>query len=270
MAGSNDLTTLSADETHGLGPLEIRYPPGTFALTPASLIAIEAIGRHQELLRGTGLDWGSGTGCLAIAAARISAVEKVIGLEISPADVAIARENARRNAVEGKVEFLVSDSYAPLSGSDREKLESLGVKVSFILANPPAAGHGDAFEWRRQVLRGATPYLRRGGVVFLNISSQYGPARIEGLMEDAPGFVHEGVLASTGWVPFDLRRQDLLDCLQQYVREEGRGGSEYAFGDPGAPEEKSLNARAAMENFDRTQRSPLTRWQVRLFRFMPG
>src|SRR5262245_45992336 len=114
-------TTVATEMVGGLGELRILHPTGTFALTPASLIALHAIGKHQELLSGTGLDWGAGTGCLAIAAAKAPGVCRVVGLEISEANVAVARDNARRNDVADKVFFFLSDSYSPRDPSDREK-----------------------------------------------------------------------------------------------------------------------------------------------------
>jgi hypothetical protein len=63
----NDRTALNADATGGLGEIHIFHPSRTFALTPASRIAIQAIGNCQHPLAGSGLDWGSGTGCLAIS-----------------------------------------------------------------------------------------------------------------------------------------------------------------------------------------------------------
>ncbi len=103
---ANPETALKEDKTFGLGEIKILHPSGAFALTPASLISIQAIGRNQHLLSGMGIDWGSGTGCLSIAAARIAAVNEVCGLEISDANVTIARENVRLNGVEDKVRFI--------------------------------------------------------------------------------------------------------------------------------------------------------------------
>ncbi len=76
--------------------------PGTFAITPASIISIQAIGQHQYLLRGIGSDWGSGVGGLAIATAKIPAVTQLLGMEISEANVDTTLANARLNKVEGK------------------------------------------------------------------------------------------------------------------------------------------------------------------------
>lgn len=261
-----DRTPLDAVATGGLGALEILHPPGTFALTPASRISIEAIARHHGMLHGTGIDWGSGAGGLAILACRAARVKFVVGLEISPANVAIARENAERNGVGGKCDFLLADSYSPRGHEDKEKLNRLEGGVDFILANPPSSEDDDGFEFRRIVLRGARKYLVDGGIVFLSISYQYGEARIARLRRDAPGFVHAGILATTEWVPFDLQRPDLLHAVELYAKEERSGGYEYSFHDPAAPEE-SFNAQVTLARFRASGQSPLSRWQTHLFRY---
>jgi hypothetical protein len=258
-------TVLDDQETAGLGKIQILHPPGTFVLTPASLISIRAIGKNQGLLAGNGIDWGSGTGCLAIAAAKVGSVKRVVGLEIEPANVRIARENAALNGVAAKTEFLSSDSYNPPVPADQAKLDSLRGKADFVLANPPVSDDADGFEFRRMVLRGAKDYLRSHGRVFLSISYQYGMRRIIQLLADAPGFAYGGILATTDWVPFDLRRPDLLDCLRLYAESEQKGGLEYTFQAPGYVGEKIMNARVALAHFRATGDSPLSRWQTHLF-----
>jgi SAM-dependent methyltransferase len=260
-------TRVSVEMTRGLCELSIRHPPGTFALTHASLISLQAIGQHQELLKGHGLDWGSGSGCLAIAAAKIPAVQSVTGLEISEANVLVARDNAIRNGVQAKVTFLMSDSYSPKE--DRAILDRLAGKVGFILANPPSSEGDDGFGFRRIVLRGATRFLVPGGVVFLSVSFQYGISRVERLCQEAPGFMYEGVLSSTDWVPFDLGRPDLLHCLHLYAQEERRGGMSYSFRHPDESHQESISAQAALAHYQKTGRSPLSKWQTHLFAFQP-
>jgi len=262
---THEQTVLAAVFMCGLGEIRIAHPPNTFAITPASLIALEAIARNKQLLSGKGLDWGSGTGCLAIAAARIPTVKQVIGLEIAEANVAAARRNAISNGVDAKTAFLLSDSYSPLAPSDSALLNAFAGQTDFILANPPASDGDDGFGWRRRVLSGARNFLRHRGYVFLNVSSQYGRRRLEALCEEIPGFAYGGVLASTDWVPFDLRRDDLFQCLRQYAVEETRGGLEYTFNEPGEKQDARTNARAALAHFDRTGESPLMKWQTYLF-----
>lgn len=254
--------------TH-LDDLILLHPPPTFAPTPASRIAVQAIADHAALLAGDGIDWGCGVGLLAIAAARIPAVTQVIGLDIAEINVAIARQNAERNGVSAKTAFWVADSYRPLPPEGRDALAALVGRCGFILANPPASEGDDGFGFRRRVLAEGAPFLAPDGVVFLNISAQYGQERIARLLIEAPGFVYGGVLSSSDWTPFDLARPDLLCNLHDYAAEEARGGLPYCFGGPQTPEQ-ALDARAALALFHSSGRSPLSRWQVHLFRRLPG
>jgi len=260
-----DQTLLDDEATCGLGEFCISHPPGTFAITPASRIAIRAIGTNRQFLSGVGIDWGSGSGCMAIAAARLPSVEQLIGLELSPANVEIARHNAAQNDIADKLQFIHADSYTPFGEADRKNLQSLRGQIDFILANPPASDGDDGFGFRRAVMRGAGEYLLPGGRIFLNISYQYGEQRTRQLCRDAPGFSYAEPIASTEWVPFDLERPDLLDCLELYAQEEERGGLPYAFAHPEDPEGDPINAGAALQYFHQTGRSPLSKWQTHLF-----
>lgn len=254
----------SSIEIEGVGEMVLTHPPGTFALTPASHAAIQAVLTHRALISGSGIDWGSGVGALAITAALAAPVERVYGLELSAANVAVARENAARNGVAARTRFFHADSYRPFDPIEQAELEILRGRVDFVLANPPSSEGDDGFGFRREVMRGAARWLRGGGRLFLSISRQYGEARIAGLTEEVPAFRHLGPLYSTPWVPFELERPDLRAVIEAYAREEARGGLPYAFGTPGAPEQP-LDARAALAHFRRSGESPLSQWQVHLF-----
>ncbi len=260
-------TKLDKNETRGLGEIIIHHPPGTFAITPASRIAIQTIGNYQSLLFGNGIDWGSGTGCLAITAARISTVNWIIGLEISQLNNEIARQNAILNGVEGKTEFFLSDSYMPFLKADQERLKLCMGNMNFILANPPSSEGDDGFGYRRLVLRGAQRFLVRSGVIFLNISSQYSMKRVERLTQEIQGISYGGMLASSDRVPFDLNRPDLLHCLELYANEEERGGEKYDFINPDDPNDM-VNAQSALGNFRKNGTIPLTQWQTHLFKYL--
>jgi len=259
-------TRLLAEELNGLGELTFLHPPGTFALTPASMTALHAIAQNQNLLSGSGLDWGTGVGCLAIAACRIPSVTCVTGLEISAANVVSAQENARLNGVAEKIEFVEADSYQPTSTERKNRMASLRGKIDFLIANPPSSEADDGFGYRRAILRGACEFLRDGAVVFLSVSFQYGPDRVRDLCARFPQFSFRRVLAASAWMPFDLARPDLLACLKLYAEEEGKGGTPYVF-----PDRKNdrtfLNARTALARFFETGESPLTKWQSLLFDF---
>lgn len=265
----NNKTFLSAEMTAGLGEIVIHHPPGTFVVTPASRIAIQAVCQYQHLLFGKGIDWGCGTGCLAIVAARIDTVQQVIGLDISEANLDVARQNALDNGVDSKVTFIRADSYVPYAELDRHQLATFEGRTCFVLANPPASEGDDGFEYRRLVLQGAPNYLVKGGVVFLSISSQYGQRRVDQLTQQITGFVHGGVLSSTHRVPFDLQRADLFQCLERYAQEERRDGWKYSFRSPEmANLDSVMDAQAALSYFQRTGKSPQMKWQTHLFRYI--
>ncbi len=258
---------LANEATCGLGTLRIKHPTGTFPVTPASLVSLRAIGKHQQLLSGIGIDWGPGSGVLSIAAARIKAVTKVFGLEIVADNVESARENARLNTVAEKTVFLHADSFAPFVESDADTVTALKGKVQFVLANPPSSEGDDGFDFRRRVLREAREFLHDGAVVFLSISSQYGQRRIANLTADSLGYTHSRLLATTDWVPFDLERPDLFRCLKAYVQEERRGGLEYEFALPKKQFNELVNAQVALSYYERTGKSPLSKWQTHLFKY---
>ncbi len=96
----------------------------------------------------------------------------------------------------------------------------------------------------------------------MQVSYQYG-ARIAALGDDAADFTYEGTAFTTDLVPFDLEREDLAAVLADYIAEEARGGLPYAFEDEaGTP----LTATQAGAHHRSTGRSPLSRWQMHLFR----
>ena len=263
----SDSSFLGEECTKGLGRLSFQHPAGTFSLTPASHILIDAIIRNQDLLNGIGVDWGSGIGCLAILAARIKSVLKVYGLEISEENVKVAEINAEENGVSDKVRFMPADSYSPFSSEDKQEFDELHGKVDFILANPPSSDWDDGFGFRRIVLKGAKEYLKEHGIVFLNISYQYGIKRVESLYQAIKGFNYMGVCASTDLVKFDLNRPDLLDCLNLYAREESNGGMEYTFFNGCCTGDGYMNARSALDRFNKSGESPLTKWQTHMFKY---
>lgn len=78
------------------------FGTGTHATTKSCLILLEKrIGNEK---RGTLLDIGTGSGILAIAAAKLGAAA-VTAVEVDPVALAAARENARTNGVASKIVF---------------------------------------------------------------------------------------------------------------------------------------------------------------------
>ena len=90
----------------------------------------------NQLIGGTGsasphitaLDIGTGSGCIAIAIAAKSLDTKITALDISPDALETAKQNAAKNNVAEKIEFLISDGFA---GVPKE------TQFNLIISNPP-------------------------------------------------------------------------------------------------------------------------------------
>src|SRR5581483_1046772 len=60
------------------------------------------------------LDFGTGTGCISIALAAKCPNTKIFALDISADVIALAKQNAEKNNVAGKIEFVHGDGYIAL------------------------------------------------------------------------------------------------------------------------------------------------------------
>jgi len=270
-AGSNAQTPPSPGSTvqielTGLGGISIELAHGV-TVTPATLVTLEAISDHRDRLEGVVMDWGSGSGALAIAAARIPSVRRVIALELSADAVSLAERNVGANRVADKVVVVRSDGFVPVDPSHRRMVDTLRGAVDAVVSNPPPSVGDDGFEWRRRVMTGAADFLEPGGLVLLQVSRQYGPERVNRLVSKIGAYEAEGVVASSGWVPMDMGRTDLVRLLRDMVAEEARGGPPYRFGDPEDPERGHISATEALRRHRDEGIEPLTQWQVRRFRF---
>jgi len=79
----------------------------------------------------TALDFGTGTGCIAIVLAHQCPRARLTALDVSEAALALARENAAANGVAERIEFLAGDGFAALGGAGGSRAFDL------IISNPP-------------------------------------------------------------------------------------------------------------------------------------
>ena len=82
--------------------------------------------RHPSLV--TALDFGTGTGCIAIALAVKCPNAKIVATDILPETLALAKENAARNSATERIKFLLGDGFAALKAE---------AKFDLIISNPP-------------------------------------------------------------------------------------------------------------------------------------
>jgi release factor glutamine methyltransferase len=168
-----------------------------FLVTPAVLIPRSEtellVETSLELLEGVEapivVDVGTGSGCIAlsIAAERPDAV--VHATDVSGEALGVARENARRLGLEGRVAFHEGQILEPLSG----------LEVDLVVSNPPYVGPGereglrpevrehepeqalfppgDALAVYRRLVPASAALLRPGGALAVEIS----PFALEGV-----------------------------------------------------------------------------------------
>lgn len=76
----------------------------------------------------TALDFGTGSGCIAIALAAKTPTTRVIALDVSAEALAMARQNATHNKVMDRLDFRHGDGFAVVKSGERFDL---------IVSNPP-------------------------------------------------------------------------------------------------------------------------------------
>jgi release factor glutamine methyltransferase len=82
----------------------------------------------EAALQPNSLDFGTGSGCLAIALAVKCPSAQVIALDVSPEAIEVARRNAASHQVEARIKFIAGDGFAVLDQ---------GAKFNLIVSNPP-------------------------------------------------------------------------------------------------------------------------------------
>ncbi|HEX5400615.1 MAG TPA: peptide chain release factor N(5)-glutamine methyltransferase [Verrucomicrobiae bacterium] len=149
----------------------------------------------------TALDFGAGTGCIAIALAAKCPGAKITATDISAEALVLAGRNAAANKVAGQIEFLQGDGFmalqnvgqtSGLSSIENKKLETGATPVlrfDLIISNPPyiptaeiatlqpevrdfdprAAldGGGDGLEFYRRLAAEAKPFLKPHGKIMV-------------------------------------------------------------------------------------------------------
>jgi release factor glutamine methyltransferase len=112
---------------------EFHVTPDVLIPRPETELLVEA---GLELLRGVDrpliLDVGTGSGCIALSLAAERLDAEVHGTEISESALGVARDNAVRLGLQGRVTFHLGDLLEPTA--------RLAGKVDLVVCNPPYVG----------------------------------------------------------------------------------------------------------------------------------
>lgn len=165
---------------------EFRVTPSVLIPRPESrLLVEEAVRQGNQYPNATVVDVGTGSGCLAVSVALALHDARVLAIDISADALAVARANMARHGLDARIECLHGDLLAPLGEY------ALASHVDVILSNPPyiadldlmtlqpevrcfeprlaLAGGRDGMDVHRRLLRQAPAYLKRGGVLLMEV-----------------------------------------------------------------------------------------------------
>jgi len=149
-----------------------------------------------NLQPATALDFGTGSGCIAIALAGKTAAAKIIAVDVSTEALDIARQNAAKNNVGDRIDFVQGDGFGALDSHRRDARATMGFDL--IVSNPPyiptaeiAAldpevrdfdprgaldGGADGLDFYRRLAAEARPFLKPGGKIMVEFGDGQGDA----------------------------------------------------------------------------------------------
>jgi release factor glutamine methyltransferase len=166
---------------------KIRLNSATLIPRPETEELVDFIINENRNFNGKIIDFGTGSGCIAIALAKNIPGTIITGTDISPDALSIAEENASQNNV--KVKFILDDILSPETG----RLDNAGI----IVSNPPYvrnsekelmhrnvlgfephtalfADDSDPLAFYRAILHKADILLQTGGKVYFEINEAMG------------------------------------------------------------------------------------------------
>jgi HemK-related putative methylase len=184
------LAALTVRLAQRFGPRTVRvlgaaYQVGPDVFNPRFFLTSKFMARHVRVgPQDAVLDVGTGSGILAVTAARTA--RRVVAVDVNPQAVQCARENVRRNGLEGRVEVLHGDLFSPVPPEQR---------FDVILFTPPYfegplrrpfdhALYDPGKALARRFLAGAAERLKLGGHVQMLYSSLAAPKQVLRMAEE--------------------------------------------------------------------------------------
>ena len=184
--------------------LEFDVNPAVFIPRPETELLVEYVAQRISADRqATIVDVCTGSGCIAVAIARMRPHARVIATDLSSPSLDIARQNATRHAVSERIIWLEGDLLGPLAEQE------LDGQVDVIVSNPPYIAEADwatlqaevrlfeprgalvagpeGTELHERLLQEATRYLSPGGALIMEIGA--GQARaMRRIVGQVPGY----------------------------------------------------------------------------------
>jgi release factor glutamine methyltransferase len=167
--------------------LEFTVTPDVLIPRPETELIVETVlgslpDRGRPL---TIVDLCTGSGCIAVSLARELKSARIFATDTSAKALDVARENAHRHGVAGRIRFLEGDLFAPLEELD------IAAQVDMIVSNPPYVPQGfgsvlqpevrdyepamalfagrDGTEIHQRIIGQAPSFLKRGGLLIMEM-----------------------------------------------------------------------------------------------------
>jgi release factor glutamine methyltransferase len=138
----------------------------------------------------TALDFGTGTGCISIALAAKCPSAKIVATDISADALALAKENAARNKVAERIEFLQGDGFTTLATGEQfdliisnppyipsAEIEALQPEVRDFDPRTALDGGVDGLDFYRKLAFEAKPFLKAAGKIML----EFGDGQVDAI-----------------------------------------------------------------------------------------
>jgi release factor glutamine methyltransferase len=163
--------------------LEIAVSRHALVPRPETELLAEAGGKFLatcHLQPATALDFGTGTGCIAIALAAKCPAAKITALDVSAEALALAKQNAAKNNTVDRIQFFQSDGFASLPGKSQfdllvsnppyipsAEIETLQPEVRDFDPRAALDGGADGLDFFRIFSAQTKPFLKPGGKIML-------------------------------------------------------------------------------------------------------
>ena len=188
--------------------LTLRVDKRALIPRPETELLVEWVLETRELCQRPAprvADIGTGTGCILLSIASERPNAECVAVDVSADALALARENAERLGLAGRVTLLRADACSEFPPASFDAIVSNPpyISTSEVAALPPHIrdaeprlaldGGADGFAFIRSIIAGASWALRPGGWLFFEVGHDQGPATRE-LMEEA-GFQNTALRA---------------------------------------------------------------------------
>jgi release factor glutamine methyltransferase len=168
--------------------LEFDVNPAVLIPRPETELLVQYVAQRIPVERQANIvDVCTGSGCIAVAIARLRPRARLIATDLSDSSLDVARQNASRHAVGERITWLEGNLLGPLAG---QKLEGC---IDVIVSNPPYIAETDwamlqpevrlfeprgalvagpqGTELHERLLQEAGHYLSPGGVLIMEIGA---------------------------------------------------------------------------------------------------